>query len=208
MLRTVTFSDPKVAELANANFVCAWFNRSAGFCNTDNEAEKSIFTSASEAFLTKNICTFVLTPEGCVFHYIAGYVAPEIFLGFLDDSLVLRRAGFDGKMGLKPDGLQSMRSHHADRAARFEKEAAATPAQSRFTPREYRGMTHSHGPNCDWGMRSASTYLARVHRAWEKAATLPTLDEVRFKYLYGNAFTEEGKGATPIANDLAVRQDK
>jgi len=43
--------------MVNANFVSAWFNRSPGFCNDDDTAEKSIFQNSNEAFLTKNICT-------------------------------------------------------------------------------------------------------------------------------------------------------
>lgn len=200
----MTFSDPKVAEAANANFVCAWFNRSPGFCNGDDQAEKSIFQHSSEAFLTKNICTFVMTPDGRVFHYLAGYVSPELFLRFLDDALALRRAGFDGRMRLKAGGLDALRPLHAERAAAFEKEAALKASATGLAERTYRGVTHKHGDACAWRLREAATYLGRVHRSWEKAAALPALDEVRYKYLYGNPFSEEGPEASRIAVDPAV----
>jgi len=200
----VTFSDPKVAEAANASFVCAWFNRSPGFTNCDDAAEKSIFQNSSEAFLTKNICTFVMSPDGRVFHYVAGYVSPELFLGFLEDALALRRAGFDGKMKPLPGGLDALRRLHAERAVLREKEAASTSTVMEIAARTYRGVLHAHADRCKWTLKEASRYLGRVHRSWEKAAALPTLDEVRFKYLYGNPFSEEGQGASPIANDLEV----
>ena len=200
----MTFSDPKVAEVVNANFVSAWFNRSAGFCNGDDAAEKSIFQHSSEAFLTKNICTFVLTPDGRVFHYIAGYVSPELFLRFLEDALSLRRAGFDDRMSPTTAGIDALRKFHAERAASHEKEAKSVAPLTGFAERTYRGITHRHGEACAWQLREASAYLGRVHRFWEKSTALPALDEVRYKYLYGNQFSEEGKGAAPIATDPAV----
>ena len=204
MLRTVTFSDAKVAEVVNANFVSAWFNRSPGFCNGDDKAEKSIFEHSNEAFTTKNICTFILTPEGRVFHYVAGYLSPKLFLRFLDDALALRRAGFDERMKLKTDGAQALRSIHADRAAAREKEAK-TPGQL-VGPAEgsYQGAVHRHSEACSWILAEASGYVARVHRFWEKTAALPDLQDVRYKYLYGNIFSEEGAGAQKIAVDPAV----
>lgn len=197
MLRTVTFSDDKVAGLVNREFVAAWFNRSPGFRNADDQAEKSIFKDSSEAFLTKNICTFVLTPDGRVVHYVAGYVSPEIFLRFLDDALALQRAA--------QDGFPALRKLHAERAAAYEKEAASATL-CKIEERTYRGLTHQHGDRCAWLLRDALKYLGRVHRSWEKAAALPALDDLRYKYLYGNDFSEESQGATPIAADPTLRR--
>ena len=205
MLRTVTFSDAQVAQVVNANFVSAWHNRSPGFCNGDDAAEKSIFRDSSEAFLTKNICTFILTPEGRVFHYVAGYVSPELFLRFLEEALSLRRAGFDDRMGPLAGGIEAMRRIHAERAAAHEKDAKGPTPPTGFAERTYRGITHRHGEACGWRVREASAYLGRVHRFWEKATALPALDEVRYKYLYGNPFSEEGTGASHISDDPAVR---
>lgn len=202
MLRTVTFSNAKVADVVNASFVSAWFNRSPGFRNGDDLAEKSIFEHSNEAFLTKNICTFILTPEGRVLHYIAGYVSPEIFLRFLDEALALRRAGFDEQMRLAAGGLDALRRIHAQQAAAREKESNASACG--FELRTYRGVTHRHGDTCAWRIREAATYLARVHRSWEKTTALPALDDVRYKYLYGDDFSEEGPGAQKIADDPAL----
>ena len=202
----MTFSNKKVAEVVNANFVATWFNRSPGFKNTDDEAEKSIFQGASEAFLTKNICTFVLTPDGKVFHYIAGYVSPEIFLRFLDDALALRRAGFDHWMIQKPEGPEALRKLHAERAAAYEKEGKSTPKPCGTDVRSYKELTHRHGDSCGRQIGETWGYLGRVHRFWEKTYGLPTLEDVRFKYLYGNDFSEEGQGASPIAADPTLRR--
>jgi hypothetical protein len=189
----VTFSDAKVADLVNTHFVSAWFNRSPGFSNKDDQAEKSIFQNSSEAFLTKNICTFVLTPEGRVFHYIAGYVSPEIFLRFLEDALSLRRAGLQG--------AEALRKLHAEKAAVYEKLAAAKPAPFGTDARRYRDVTHQHNDGCAWHVGETWRYLGRVHRYWEKSTSLPALDDVRYQYLYGNDFSEEGPGSSPIKND-------
>jgi hypothetical protein len=197
----VTFSNKKVAEVVNGNFVAAWFNRSPGFCNTSDEAEKSIFQGASEAFLTKNICTFVLTPEGKVFHYVAGYVSPELFLEFLDDALALRRTGFDERMRLKADGLERLRKYHVVLAAGYETQAKGTAKAPEAAERSYRDMTHRHTDACAWQVQETWRYLGRVHRSWEKAPALPALDDVRYQYLYGNDFSEEGPGASPIKRD-------
>jgi hypothetical protein len=196
VLRTVTFSNRKVADLVNANFVPAWFNRSPGFRNTDDAPEKSIFQHSSEAFLTKNICTFVLTPEGRVIHYIAGYVSPEILLRFLDDALALRRAS--------AEGADTLRKVHAALAGEYEKKAKEAATLPEAADRSYRDLTHRHTDACAWQIQETWSYLGRVHRSLEKAAALPTLDEIRFKYLYGNDFSEEGKGASPIQQDRAV----
>jgi hypothetical protein len=200
----VTFSNRKVAEVVNAKFVPAWFNRSPGFRNTDDQAEKSIFQGASEAFLTKNICTFVLTPDGRVFHYMAGYVSPELFLRFLDDALVIRRAGFDDRMAPKAEGLEALRRVHAALAASYENEGKNPSKPAEVADRTYRDATHRHSDACSWQIQQTWLYLGRVHRSWEKSAALPALEEIRFKYLYGNDFSEEGQGATPIAADPTI----
>jgi hypothetical protein len=97
-----------------------------------------------------------------------------------------------------------MRRIHGERAAAREKEAKSTAAPSGFAERSYRGTTHRHNEACHWILAEASGYYARVHRFWEKTAQLPEFQDVRFKYLYGNIFSEEGPGAPKIAVDPAV----
>jgi len=189
----------------NANFVSAWFNRSPGFFNGDDRAEKAIFEHYSEAFLTKNICTFILTPEGRVFHYIAGYASPEWFLRFLEEALELRRAGFDDRMALKPGGMEALKKMYGAQAAAHEQKAKTATLPPGVPERTYRGIAHRHSEACSSRLREVSVYLARVHRAWEKVAALPALNEVRDRYLYGDPFSEEGPGALPIAVDPGLK---
>ena len=78
-MRTVTFSDKKVADLVNKSFVSAWKNREPGFHNCEYATEASIYQSSRVWFPTKNICTFFLAPDGTVLHYISGYYDPSLF---------------------------------------------------------------------------------------------------------------------------------
>ena len=108
----MTFSDRKVAEQINSKFVAAWVNRGPGFHNEDYSTERWLFTSEMEAYPTKNICTFFLTPAGKVFHYVAGYFAPETFGAELEFAAALRREAFDETMNLKRGGVEAIRRLH------------------------------------------------------------------------------------------------
>jgi len=194
VLRTVTFSDPAVAEAVNKEFVAAWHNRSPGFYDGDSVAEKSIFQNSNEAYPTQNICTFILAPDGKVFHYVAGYLAPELFLKFLEAARELCRAGFDERMTLKPGGLEAMQAMHAERSRR-------SPSAPSVAERRYRGAVHRHSERCEWVSKDIQKYFVRLHQHWAKVQALPGLDQVRYSYLYGNSFTEEAPGAAKIAAD-------
>ncbi len=195
----MTFSDRKVADLVNAKFVAAWFNRSPGFSNFDYTAEEDIYTRSAEGYTTKNICTFVLTPDRRVFTYVAGHVAPALFIDFLESALAMREAAFDERMRLKNRGLDALKALHAKRAARFQSEELKThdiPA--------YRGAKHEHTDQCGSWLRATGQYLTRLHQKWSLLPELPTLASIRFAYLYGNDFTEEGKDGSKIAEDPSL----
>jgi hypothetical protein len=194
----VTFSDRRVAEFINARFVAAWVNRGVGFHNEDYSAEQSILTSSFEAYPTKNICTFFMTPSSEVFHYVAGHFAPELFLPELETACRIRREAFDDRMSLKPDGLDTLRFTHRD-AARRSEELGKNPPVARGEV-AYREFTHTHSDACAWTIHAGARYLAALHDHWSKRAALPTLDKVRLDYLYGNEFTEEPRrGALHVA---------
>jgi hypothetical protein len=180
----VTFSDAKVAARINSDFVAAWFNRGPGFHNEDYRTERWIFESSMEAYPTRNICTFFLTPEGKVFHYVAGSWAPGLFLAQLDLVLRMRREAFDARMRLKPEGLEEVRKIHAQ--ATVGTDPVEVPA--------YRGSTHVHTAECARLLQEGRRYLAALHRHWAAVLRLPPLEDVRFSYLYGNSFTEEPRG--------------
>lgn len=214
----MTFSEPQVAAFVNANFVSAWFNRGAGFHNEDYSTERWIFTSAMEAYTTKNIATFFLTPDGRVFHYVAGYYSPDVFVTYLQAAMRLRTAAFDEKMRLKAGGLESLRAVHGDivkTIARTETAIAEMlkapegwkKALAGYETYSYRTAKHEHTRQCANNLHEGYRYLTRLHKHWSEVTELPDLKDVQFKYLWGNPFTEEAAGSTPIewkGGDLAL----
>ena len=194
MLRTVTFSQGEVARFVNANFVAAWHNRSPGFKDLDYTSENHIFKRSVDAYTTKNICTFFLTPDGRVFHYVAGHLGPTRFLETLWLAARMRAEAFDGRMSLKPDGLKTLAAIHAQRAAALK----AKGFEPETGTLSYRGLTHTHGKECAWALEELRTYLTGLHEGLSKAVALATIDEVRYAYAYGNSFSEEAAGAAPL----------
>ena len=205
----MTFSDPAVAAYVNQNFVSAWFNRGPGFFNQDLSTERWIFTSSVDAYPTKNICTFFLSPDGSVFHYVAGLYSPEMFMRFLRDAVELRNRLFDAKMQAKDGGLASARKLHEDRLRDMqdglEDCADAETAggwQGLFKnakPFTYRGQAHTHSQSCVRAMKEGYEYLVKLHQSWAEAKELPDLESIRYTYLWGNPFTEESQKAERIA---------
>ncbi len=203
----MTFSDKKVAGLVNANFVAAWTNRGPGFHNEDYSAEQWIFTEHMEAYPTKNICTFFLTPGGKVFHYLAGYFAPETFCAELELAVALRREAFDGKMALKADGAGTIRSLHAREAERLKERVSKDlpwDEVSRFKAETYREFKHRHNASCVAAILEGDRYRAALHRHWSGVQALPALEEVRLDYLYGNSFTEEPRRGASLVQGRCV----
>lgn len=206
----MTFSDKRVAEAVNKGFVAAWINRGPGFRNVDFSTEKWIFQSDAEAYPTKNICTFFLSPQGKVFYYVAGSYAPELFLQVLETASALRGALFDDAMAEK-NGLAAAVKIHRERAEAFAerlekgKAAQATPDGWKTAvadPKKalvYRGLRHKHGPQCLSSLIDGWEYFAKLHRHWAATTALPALEDVRYSYLYGNDFTEESATSAPIA---------
>ena len=111
----MSFSDKRVADLVNSKFIAAWTNRGPGFNNTEFWTENGIAQNNYEAYPTKNICTFFLTPEGKVFYYVAGSYAPELFVKILESALALRTTLFDDKMHLKEKALVKAAELHEAR---------------------------------------------------------------------------------------------
>lgn len=171
-MRTVTFSDARVAERVGEHFVAAWFNRGAGFHNEDYGAEEWI--AQKSAYPTRNICTFFMTPEGMVFDYVAGHYEPAVFAARLESTIDIRAA--------LRDGIDAVRDAHRRAAERKPTGGEAI---------EYRGNTYTPAAEADG-------YFRALHEHWSRVETLPWLDAVRFDYLYGNSFTEESRGATGV----------
>ena len=208
----MTFSDPAIAHTVNEHFVAAWFNRGPGFHNEDYSTEKWIFRGSMEAYPTKNICTFFLAPNRRVFHYVAGTYSPEVFRGELETALRIRRAAFDDRMNRKPGAVDLLRKIHEEAADRLKSRAeAGGTALARGSdgwkeviafvePRTYRGARHVHTATCAGALLEGYRYLQALHRDWSSQRKFPELNDVRFRYLFGNAFTEEPtRGGLPAS---------
>ncbi|HEX7898785.1 MAG TPA: hypothetical protein VF950_13560 [Planctomycetota bacterium] len=203
----MTFSDKRVAEAVNTSFVAAWVNRGPGFQNLDFHTESWIFQGDLEAYPTKNICTFFLTPQGKVFYYVAGSYSPEMFLRVLDTATGLRGALFDASMKEMGGDVSKV---HLSKAEEFDglheaaKEAAQSPDEWKKlfrplkTPTFYRGMKHKHTQRCANSLAEGYEYFAQLHRAMAAWTELPVLESVRYTYLYGNEFSEETADAKRI----------
>lgn len=201
-MRTVSFSDKRVADRVNAQFVAAWINRGPGFRNNEYWTETGIVQNHYEAYPTKNICTFFLNPEGKVFFYVAGSYSPELFLEILDTVWTLRKALFDDRMAPRTAGLVEAARIHGERADAFQdskdraERAIKEPDGWRTLlatqrSRNYRGLKHVHSPTCASSLREGYDYLALLHQDWANRTNLPPLGDVQYKYFYGNEFTEE-----------------
>jgi hypothetical protein len=190
-MRTVTFSNADVAERVNADFVAVWANRAPGFHNEDDRQERRIFEKSPDSYATRNICTFFLTPGGTVFHYVAGYSSPALFLEHLKLVLEARRTAFEQDFALKKNGLESIHALHAERA-----KSESWTCEGELA---YGDLTHRHTDACRKNHSYEVKYRRELHRYWSTVPELPALEKVRFDYLYGSSFTEECDGATPIA---------
>lgn len=190
----MTFSKPEVAAFVNANFVAAWHNRAPGFKDLDYKAENDIFTRSVDSYPTMNICTFFLAPDGRVFHYVAGHQGPTRFLEILRLAARMRGEAFDDRMGLRPDGLKTLQTIHAERSAALK----AKGFEPETGTLSYRGLTHTHGKACAGALEELREYLRILHERQSKRAALATIDEVRYAYDYGNSFSEESPGAAPL----------
>ena len=178
----MTFSDARVAEFVNKHFVAAWINRGPGFHNERYGTEHRIYRSAMEAYPTKNICTFFMTPEGQVFDYVAGAYAPEIFLVELQSALEIKKS--------LHNGIEAFRAAHQRAAKKTLPRCADLP--------DYRGTSHKHSKECANAVATGQKYFSALHDHWSKAAALPWLAKIRYDYLYADPFTEESRNATKV----------
>jgi hypothetical protein len=173
-VRTVTFSDARVAEVVNANFVPVWLNRGKGFHNCELGTEEWIFRDTADAYPTKNICTFLVGPDRRVLFYFSGYYAPDLLLDILKSVEKLKDARDDAT-------FKRLQRELATRAA---------PSMSAWHPFAYHDLRHEHDEKCTRPVKEACAYLKRVHESLAQSGP-PSLEVVRHDYLSGNSFTEE-----------------
>ena len=177
-MRTVTFSDRRVAEMVNSQFVPVWFNRGRGFHNCERKTEKRIFESHGEAYPTKNICTFFLTPDLRVVSYVAGFVAPELFVEVLGAARELQ--------GTEGEGLAARHRRIAEELAGRSGGKGETPTMSL----RYRDADHRHTRSCAQSLADLWKHRREVHESLAASGPVP-FEKVQHRYLYGNPFSEE-----------------
>ncbi len=123
-MRTVTFSNEKVAKQVNESFVSTWYNRNSRFHNCDFSTERRIVTNSYECFATQNICTFFVTPKREVLHYFSGYLSPEFFQDEVRFVLKLAEATLDEDGNLKRGWARPFRKLHKERSDQRKKDAS------------------------------------------------------------------------------------
>lgn len=188
-MRTVTFSDRRVAEYVNSRFVPVWYNRGPGFHNCELRTEERIFESSPECYPTRNICTFFMTPGKEVVHYAAGYYAPDVFLEILKNVEKVKSVAGDRQgFARLHRALSAEFSRRRDRIPRRPSSGWRTFLAD-VGPFRWRDHTHRHRSGCLRSLGQAWSYQARVHAAFQDGP-IP-LERVQHDYLYGNPFSEE-----------------
>lgn len=197
-MRTVTFSDPAVAARVNSETVPVWLNRGPGFHNCETDTEKRIFSSSQEAYATRNICTFFMTPDQRVFHYVAGYYAPSLFLDVLNIARKLRPTSDSPERFREVhEGFAQLCAEELAKVESAEKTGTWKPALKKYGQFRYERARHEHNALCVRSLKEALGYWERLHRDFAGRQELPTFESVRRKYLFGNGFTEEPKRERP-----------
>ena len=192
-MRTVTFSNPKIAKEVNAKHIPVWINRGPGFHNCEFRTEKRIFKNSQEAYSTRNICTFFMTPEEEVLHYVAGYYSPNLFW----DVLVFAR-----KLWKNQDRPEKIRAEHKRFADLSRNEVTKMQklswrvALKKYDQFSYKGR-HSHSAHCKVHIIEAMNYWTTLHTRFSFSRSFPQFSQIKADYLSGNRFSEEPRPGTP-----------
>jgi len=198
-MRTVTFSDKKVAERVNSAFIPVWYNRGKGFHNCEKQTESWIFTSSAECYPTKNICTFFLTPDMKVLYYVAGYWAPDVFLEILDAVAKLQNAKTAKEQAQIHRDLGEILQKRQE-VMKDGKLTAESPLNA-YGPCRYDKTEHQHALACLPILSEAFRYRKEVHDALAQEGSVD-FEKVQHTYKFGNSFTEE---AAPVAEGQFVK---
>lgn len=197
-MRTVTFSNAKVAEQVNSKFVPVWYNRGQGFHNCEKSTETWIFNSSTECYPTKNICTFFMTPDLEVVYYVSGYYAPDVFLDVLAAVQKLHASPKDrGRLHKEISAELAKRLEELKNAGSQAKTIVASGSGplKPFGSCSYEKVDHKHSVQCLSILSEAFRYRKEVHDSLAESGSVP-LERVQHSYKYGNSFTEE---APPVA---------
>jgi len=194
-MRTVTFSNAKVAERVNSKFVAVWYNRGKGFHNCEKQTENWIFSSSAECYPTKNICTFFLTPDMKAVYYVSGYYAPDVFLEILTAVEKIQGAAGVAEQAAVHRDLSSDISHRLGELQKG-KDAAENPLAA-YGPCRYEKTEHRHSAQCSGIVAEAFRYRKEVHDAFASDGAVE-FDKVQHAYKFGNPFTEEAHAGPEV----------
>jgi hypothetical protein len=170
----VSLSDQQVKRLLNARFVCAWENTEgqpaagASFAHSPRDPAPLCIRGNGE----HNVQVLFLTPQGEIFHVLAGYVSPRD----LQDELRFALANFAALTKAPRGSRQSVVTKaHEDMVKKLEKQSFS-------------------GPLGDWERRRA----VADHRFAAKHPLLE-VDSFRPEMLVGNgkSFFGSSTGGTP-----------
>ncbi|GEM_PF-5349615 len=137
-MRTVTFSDEKIARLVNENFVATWTNPNPKFHNCEKGTERKIATHKGEVFATRNLGTYVLDPSGNILHYFFGYFAPAYYARELEFSLNVLRETRDDLGQIRRDASVRYVALHSARKREREAEIQQLLRSPLQVPKDFR----------------------------------------------------------------------
>jgi hypothetical protein len=189
-MRTVTFSDKKVAEAVKESFVATWTNRKPDFHNCQMATEEHILKTSPDCFATKNFTTFFCTPDKRVLHYFTGYYGPKLFLEELAFVKDLYEKSVDAKGKVN---TQKFKELHGARAGERHTETAEVEESSRMPAKPEKGdnaLDRFNAAQAAHSLAEGLKHLTEVSRAMSGKG-MPTLDSALKEHLFGNQFTEE-----------------
>jgi hypothetical protein len=122
----VSLSDPQVKRLLNTRFVCAWENTEgqpaagASFAHSPRDPAPSCVRGNGE----HNVQLLFLTPQGEIFHVLAGYVSPKD----LQEELKFALSTFDALAKAPTDSREGVVTRaHDDMVKQLEKRSFSGP---------------------------------------------------------------------------------
>jgi len=114
-MRTVVFSDERVALAVNARFVCVWENKSPGARFPDPNVVRVLprpETGLPIGVGASNVMTVFATPDGDVLNAVPGNLDVEAFFDEMRLAWAVRRLTRDGDDELKPGASKSYAGLH------------------------------------------------------------------------------------------------
>src|ERR1043166_3490432 len=116
-MRTVVFSDERVALAFNARFISVWVNQDPNtkFLDDPPKPEKYIYQPDEDLPLgtgTTNVVSIFATPEGQILDAVPGYLSAEALFCEMRLALAVRELAMDDEHHLKSDASRTYAGLH------------------------------------------------------------------------------------------------